>query len=84
MTTEAPDLRLRFQDLSNLLATKNSAEVTNKHQDRGLITPAAIEDDRVSVAIKDGDTRERADAVSTILSFCAHSAPFTCLQFSLR
>ena len=84
VTTEAPDLRLRFQDLSNLLATKNSAEVTNKHQDCGLITPAAIEDDRVSVAIKDGDTRERVDAVSTILSVCTHSAPSTSLQFSLR
>ena len=36
-STEVTDLGLRFEDVSNLLTTEESAEVTDKHQDGCLL-----------------------------------------------
>ena len=75
MATEAPDLGFSFQDLSNLLATKDSAEVADKHQDCGLFTPATPKDDCVAVTIKYSDFGERIDASTTRLKLCGHVPP---------
>gem|GEM_PF-4727792 len=71
------DLGLRFQDVSNLLTTKDSAEVTYKHQDSRLLTPAAVEDDCVTIAVKNSDIGERIDAPVTCLTLGFHCAPWS-------